>query len=80
MSRRKPQVTPQDGTLQILEFQGFLFDCDIPVAVNPITRSECRLVPPVKIRCFEDFARFYERWEEFCKDLGGNPEEVCFPF
>ena len=61
-------------------FRGFAFDCEITVAVNPITKSEVKLTPPVKIKCFEDFARFYDEWDEFCKDLGGQPSEVAFVF
>jgi hypothetical protein len=59
-------------------FRGFPFDCEITVAVNPLTKTEVQLTPPVKIKCFEDFARFYDKWDEFCKDLGGHPTEVAF--
>lgn len=56
----------------------FIFDCDIPVAVNTVTKSECRLVPPVKIRSWEDFRRFNDQWDRFCRTSGDIPEEVHF--
>lgn len=61
-------------------FRGFCFDCEVAVAVNPRTFRECKLTPPVKIRSFEDFARFNDEWATFCEDIGGDPGEVCFPF
>lgn len=66
---------------EVETFRGFNFDCFIDVAVNPVTKSQVELVEPVKIDSFEDFARFYDQWEQFCSDLHRSdcdPAEVCF--
>jgi hypothetical protein len=73
MSRRKVVQKPMDS------FKGFRwFECTVDVAVNPVTKNQVTLTPPVTIGCYEDFAKFNDQWEEFCKILSGDPDEVCF--
>lgn len=78
MSRRKVVRQPDDS---MDVFKGFRWvECYVDVAVNPRTKSEVTFTPPVRIGCFEDFAKFYDEWENFCsRDLNGlDPAEVCF--
>lgn len=74
MSKRR---TPAD---ELDSFKGFRWvECYVDVAVNPVTKSQVALTPPVKIGCFEDFAKFYDQWDDFCENvLTGDPDEVCF--
>lgn len=62
------------------DFKGFRWiQCEIETAINPVTKNQVTLTPPVKIGCFEDFAKFYDKWEDFCQNiLVGDPTEVCF--
>lgn len=72
MSRRKVK-DPMD------DFSGFRWmECYVDTAINPVTRKQVTLTTPVRIGCFEDFARFYDQWEQFCKLLSGDPDEICF--
>lgn len=48
-------------------FRNFAFDCELTMAVNPVTYTECRLDPPVKILSYNDFTRFNDKWEKFCR-------------
>jgi hypothetical protein len=60
-------------------FKGFRWiECELTVAVNPITKNQVTLTPPVRIGSYEDFAKFNVEWEQFCKLLSGDPDEVCF--
>jgi hypothetical protein len=60
-------------------FKGFRWiECEMQTAVNPVTKSQVTLTPPVKLGCFEDFAKFNDQWAEFCGLLSGDPDEVCF--
>lgn len=62
-------------------YRGFNFDCYIDIAINSATNKQVELVEPVRIGCYEDFARFYEQWDKFCADLnnsGCDPDEVYF--
>jgi hypothetical protein len=60
----------------------FSFESVIEFAVNPVTKKQVTLTPPVKIERFEDIANFYDAWEKFCVDATGpkfNPSEIWFP-
>ena len=61
-------------------FKGFRWiECELLVAINPVTKNQVTLTPPVTIGCFEDFAKFNDQWEDFCQNiLSGDPDEVCF--
>lgn len=62
-------------------YREFNFDCYIDIAVNSVTKKQVELVQPVRIRCYEDFAKFHEQWDKFCEDLnksGCDPDEVYF--
>lgn len=77
MSRRKIQPVNNDMDA----FKGFRWvECYVDTAINPVTRNQVTLTPPVRIGCYDDFARFYDQFEEFCaNDLKGlDPDEVCF--
>jgi len=75
MSSKRRKTNNADATIDYREFR---FDCLIDTAINPFTKSEVTLVKPVAIRCYEDFARFYDDWEDFCKALSDDPKEVFF--
>lgn len=62
------------------DFQGFRWmECYVDVAVNPVTMKQVTFTQPVAIRCVEDFARFNEKWDDFCRNvLSGDPDEVHF--
>lgn len=53
-------------------------EIEITVAVNPFTYEEVRLVPPVKLRTYEDIGRFNDQWEQLCSSVQGNPREMRF--
>lgn len=75
MSRRRVvRPDPMD------DFKGFRWiECTVDVAVNPVTKNQVTLTPPVRIGSYEDFARFNDQWEDFCTNsLTGDPSEVCF--
>lgn len=76
MSRRK--VQKPDNSMN--EFKGFRWiECTVDVAVNPVTKNQVTLTPPVRISGYEDFARFNDQWEDFCSNvISGDPDEVCF--
>jgi hypothetical protein len=68
-------------TDDIAAFRGFSFDCFIDTAINPVTKKQVVFTEPVVIKCYEDFAKFYDQWDKFCGDLsksGCNPDEVAF--
>lgn len=74
MSKRKIPVDEMDSFKNIR-----WVECYVDVAVNPVTKNQVTLTPPVRIGCFEDFAKFYDQWEQFCNDvLTGEATEVCF--
>ena len=76
MSRRR--VRKPDNSME--EFKNFRWiECTVDVAVNPITKNQVTITPPVKLGCYEDFAKFNDQWEDFCKNsLVGDPDEVYF--
>lgn len=76
MSRRSR--TP-DNAME--DFKSFRWvECYVDTAINPVTMNQVTLIPPVRIGCYEDFAKFYDQWEDFCQTIldGLNPDEVCF--
>jgi hypothetical protein len=55
-------------------------ECYVDTAINPVTKNQVTLTPPVRIGCYEDFAKFYDQWEDFCEKVLPplDPDEVCF--
>lgn len=76
MVRRAARKPDDDLT----DFRGFRWmECYVDVAVNPVTMKQVTFTTPVAIRCVEDFARFNEQWDDFCRNvLAGDPDEVHF--
>lgn len=61
------------------DFKGFRWmECYIDTAINPVTKNQVTFTSPVRVGCFEDFAKFNDQWTEFCGLLSGDPDEVCF--
>jgi hypothetical protein len=50
------------------DLREFEFDLEIVKAVNPISYEEVELMPPVKIESWEEYQRFNDKWEKFCRD------------
>lgn len=42
-------------------------DSEISIGVNPITRTEVTLNPPVRVHSYEDLDRFREIWNHLCE-------------
>lgn len=58
-------------------------DCMVTVAVNPITYQEVILDPPVRLVDWDDFERFNDAWELFCRraaDRGVEMQIARFDF
>jgi hypothetical protein len=58
-------------------------ECEVTVAVNPITYREVELSPPVRLETWDDFERFNDAWELFCRraaDRGVEMEIARFEF
>jgi hypothetical protein len=56
-------------------------DCMVTVAVNPLTYQEVILDPPVRLVTWDDFDRFNEAWEKFCRhaaDCGAEMQIARF--
>jgi hypothetical protein len=51
----------------VSDLKEFIFDLEITTAVNPVSYQEVTLDPPVKILSWEDYDRFNEEWERFCR-------------
>lgn len=49
------------------DLKEFIFDLEITHAVNPVSYQGVTLDPPVKILSWEEFDRFNEEWERFCR-------------
>jgi hypothetical protein len=51
------------------------------VAINPVTKSEVKLNPPVWLESWEDLDRFNDLWDDFCAQAWENgridPVEVA---
>ena len=59
------------------------FDCEITRAINPISYREVELMPPVRLETWDDFERFNDAWELFCRraaDRGVEMEIARFEF
>jgi hypothetical protein len=75
MARRAKEPADDLG-----DFRGFRWmECYVDTAVNPVTLKQVTFTQPVAIKCVEDFARFNEKWDDFCRNaLTGDPDEVHF--
>lgn len=62
-------------------FRKWDFDCVMTEAINPVTKNQVKLTPPVKISCYEDFVKFNDQWEKFCQEVTDSrfdPDEIWF--
>lgn len=76
MSRRRSSISKPVPTD---DFKGFRWiECYIDTAINPVTMNQVTLTTPVRLGCHEDFEKFNDQWEQFCKLLSGDPDEVYF--
>jgi hypothetical protein len=63
------------------DLREFIFDMEVTMAVNPISYEEVQLDPPVRILSWEEYDRFNDAWEKFCRNAAGrgvNPRMARF--
>lgn len=51
-------------------------ECEVTIAVNPITYREVTLDPPVRLESWDDFERFNFAWERFCRNAAERGIEM----